>query len=79
MRNSLSSFTEAELEALFVHIQQGAAIHIDLVEMGHKKPTTPVVMDNIEGNERSYQHIQVNGGLSVGESNLEGQCRKANL
>ena len=34
---------EAEIGALFVNCQQGAALRIALEEMGHHKPPTPVV------------------------------------
>ena len=46
MKNTLASAMKAELGALFVNFQQGAATIMALEEMGHHQPPTPVVTDS---------------------------------
>ena len=46
MKNVLAIEMEAELGALFVNCQRGAALRISLEEMGHHQPPTPVVTDS---------------------------------
>ena len=46
MKNILESAMEAELGALFVNYQQGAALRIALEEMGHHQPPITVVTDS---------------------------------
>ena len=46
MKNVPASALEAELGALSVNCQRGAAPRIALEEMGHHQPLTPVVTDN---------------------------------
>ena len=46
MKNVPASALEVELGALSANCQQGAAPRIDLEEMGHHQPPTPVVTDN---------------------------------
>ena len=41
VRNVLSSAMRAELGALFVNYQRGAATRMGLIEMGHAQPPTP--------------------------------------
>ena len=45
MKNVPASALEVELGALSANCQQGAAPRIDLEEMGHHQPPTPVVTD----------------------------------
>ena len=49
MTNVQSSAMEAELVALFVNLQRGAVMRMDLIEMVHSQPPTPSVTDRVIG------------------------------
>ena len=46
LRNIMASTAEAELGALFLNCQEAVPIQINLEEMGHPQPPTPVQVDN---------------------------------
>ena len=50
MRNFMASATEAELGGLFEKCQKATSMRMDLVEMGHQRPPTPVTTDNTTAN-----------------------------
>ncbi len=41
-----ASATEAELEAIFLNVQEARILRLMLLEMGHQQPKTPVHADN---------------------------------
>ena len=58
MRNVLFIATEAELGALFVNCQRGAATRMALIEMGHFQPHTPAVTESATGDRFFNDNIR---------------------
>ena len=50
MRNFMTLTTEAELEGLFEKCQKATYMQMELSEMGHSQPPTPVTTDNTAAN-----------------------------
>jgi hypothetical protein len=46
MANVMASATEAEFSALFRNARDAVPLRIDLIEMGHPQPATPIKTDN---------------------------------